>query len=368
MNANDKLLTYNELLERYERTVEELDLFKKNYAALGTRIQNVITSFPLGLIIVNEDLRIEALNKRALNTFQYEVEEIARQPLKEIFPHLESIEVTTEPIRVSGRRKGGEFFACEICINTLEIKGANRFFVNVQDITERKRLEELKTNLIAMVSHDIRGPLTAVRLTLDMFHEGMYGDVSERGLKGINTAQSSIDYLLSLVRNLLDSEKIEMGTIEIVPAETTIGAIVKNAVDTANGAKTNASVSIETDFTNDVIVADHDRCVQVLINLILNAIKYSPDRSCVKVVGGIEGLNARFEVIDQGPGIEKSMHQEIFERYKQLEQHKSIKRQGFGLGLSICKALVDHHGGRIWVESELGKGSRFCFTIPNSSN
>jgi signal transduction histidine kinase len=151
-----------------------------------------------------------------------------------------------------------------------------------------------------------------------------------------------------------------------VPAETTVGAIINKAVITADGAKDRPTVSIETDITNDVITADEDRIVQVLINLISNAIKYSPDNSVVRVVGGIEGLSAKFQVIDCGPGVPKEMQHIVFERYRQLEQHKSIKRKGFGLGLAICKSLVEKHGGKIWVESEPGKGSKFCFTIPLS--
>ena len=248
----------------------------------------------------------------------------------------------------------------------LETQGEERYFVNVQDITERQRLEQLRHDLIAMVSHDIRGPLTAVRVVLDMVSTGMYGVLSNRGINIITNAQSSIDYLISLLKNLLDAEKTESGTIEIVPAETTVGAIINKAVITADGAKDRPSIKIETDITNDALLADEDRIVQVLINLISNAIKYSPDDSVVRVVAGIEGLSAKFQVIDSGPGIPKETQHLCFERYRQLEQHKSVKRKGFGLGLAICKALVEKHGGRIWVESEEGKGSKFCFTIPLS--
>jgi signal transduction histidine kinase len=244
--------------------------------------------------------------------------------------------------------------------------GEERYFVNVQDVTERHRLEQLRRDLVAMVSHDIRQPLTAIRLVLDMVLRGSYGEMNARGEKNVNTAVTSIDYLISLVKNLLDSEKVDSGTIEIIPAETTVGAIINKALITANGAKQKASVSIESDFTNDVIVADEDRVAQVLINLISNAVKYSPENSTVKVLAGIEGLNAKFRVVDSGPGVPKESQYLIFERYQQLEQHKSIKTQGFGLGLAICKAFVEKHGGKIWVESEEGKGSCFCFTIPTS--
>lgn len=365
-NVEQEPLTYPELKKTLDETRSELEAFKKIHSELSNRIMRIITSFPLGLIIVNADKSIEALNSRAVAVFNYAPEELAKTPATTIFPEFADLELTTEPKRVLGKRKSGELFPCEVTVNLLKIQGEERYFVNVQDITERHRLEQLRRDLVAMVSHDIRQPLTAIRLVLDMLLRGSYGDINPRGEKNVTTAVSSIDYLISLVKNLLDAEKIESGTIEIMPAETTVGAIINKAVATANGAKQRASVAIETDFTNDVIVADEDRLVQVLLNLISNAIKYSPENSVVKVLAGIDGLNAKFQVVDSGPGVPDEAKYLIFERYQQLEQHKSIKTQGFGLGLAICKAFVEKHRGQIWVESEVGKGSTFCFTIPLS--
>lgn len=358
--------TYGELAQRLEEKTREVDLLNKNYNDLSYRIQRIITSFPLGLIVVNKNNRVEAVNQRARSIFEYSSEELAQQPIDFIFPDTKALEISPQPIKVSARRRSGETFAAEICVNMLETQGEERYFVNVQDITERQRLEQLRHDLIAMVSHDIRGPLTAVRVVLDMVSTGMYGAINNRGVNIITNAQSSVDYLISLVKNLLDAEKMETGTIDIVPAETSIGSIINKAVITADGAKDRPTVTIETDITNDAITADEDRIVQVLINLISNAIKYSPENSVVRVVGGIEGLSAKFQVIDSGPGVPKEMQHIVFERYRQLEQQKSTKRKGFGLGLAICKSLVEKHGGKIWVDSQPGKGSKFCFTIPLS--
>jgi len=359
-------LTYAELKQSLDDTRHELELFKKNHAALSSRIMKIITNFPMGLIVVNADKRIEALNSRAVAVFNFSAEELAGAPASTIFPDFDSSELKAEPTRITGKRKGGENFPCEICVNLLHIQGEERYFVNIQDITERHRLEQLRRDLVAMVSHDIRQPLTAIRLVLDMVLRRSYGELNARGEKNVNTAVSSIDYLIGLVKNLLDSEKVESGTVEIIPGETSVGAIINKALATANGAKQKASVTIESDFTNDVLYVDEDRIVQVLINLISNAVKYSPENSVVKVLAGIDGLNAKFRVVDSGPGVPKESQTVIFERYQQLEQHKSIKTQGFGLGLAICKSFVEKHGGKIWVESEAGKGSTFCFTIPMS--
>jgi len=358
--------TYGELVQKLEEKNREVEVLSKAYDDLQVRMQDVITNFPMGLIVVDKRNRIEAVNRRARSIFEFESEEVAQQPVEFIFPDTRELTRSSQPIRVAGRRKSGELFATELVVNLLQHHGEERFFVNVQDITERQRLEQLRRDLIAMVSHDIRGPLTAVRVILDMVASGMYGEINTRGLNIIKNGHSSIDYLISLVKNLLDADKTESGTIEITPAETTVGAIVNKAVITADGAKDRPTIAIETDITNDVIVADEDRIVQILINLISNALKYSPDNSVVRVVAGIDGVFAKFQIIDSGPGIPKEMQHLVFERYRQLDQQTAVKRKGFGLGLAICKALVEKHGGRIWVESQPGQGSNFCFTIPLS--
>lgn len=360
--------TYPELKRLFAEKCHEVEILKKNQAQVTRRIQGIITNFPLGLILVNSDQKIQALNKRAVSVFEYEPEELVNKPVEIIFPDNQSIGQSIEPVRLNGRRKSGEIFAAEICVNLLEMQGEERLFVNVQDITERQRLEQLRKDLMAMVSHDIRGPLTAIRVVLDMVAEGIYGALSARGIKAIGNAQSAVEYLILLVIKLLDAEKTESGTIEIEPLETTVGTIVKKAVTTADQAKDKPTVRIEQEVTNDVLVADEDRIVQVLINLISNAIKYSPEHSTVTVVAGIVGVFAKFQVVDEGPGVPEDKQHLIFDRYRQLDQSQDTKRQGFGLGLSICKALVEKHKGKIWVESEPGKGSKFCFTIPLSQD
>lgn len=350
------------------RLRHELDSLRKTHLEMSRHIHEIMTSFPGGLIVLDGNQKIFAINKRAGVMFEFAPEELKEQPVQLIFPGVESLKSTTEPQKVAGLRKNGESFVAEISCNDLELQGQKRLFINVQDITERHRLEQMRRDLVAMVSHDIRGPLTAVQLVLDMAERGSYGEINPRGSKNFRTAQSTIQYLLMLVKNLLDADKVESGIIDISPSPTSVGAIVKKAVDTIGGARELSKVRVETDFTNDTIEVDEGRVVQVLINLISNAIKYSPKEGIVRVVAGIEGLNARFQVIDHGPGIPPEMHGAIFERYRQLEQHKEIKTQGFGLGLAICKAFVEKHGGRIWVESEVGKGSKFSFTVPMEPN
>jgi Signal transduction histidine kinase len=154
---------------------------------------------------------------------------------------------------------------------------------------------------------------------------------------------------------------MQTSQFEIELSETSVSKVVDKALSATKAAASKTKVAIESDITNDAFYADEDRIVQVLINLISNAVKYSQAGSQVLVKAGLEGAGLKFRVIDKGPGIPKQQHAVIFERYRQLAQPKGIKRRGFGLGLAICKALVEAHKGTIGVESEEGKGSTFWF-------
>lgn len=345
--------------------LRELEALKRSTEQLTSRVRKFITAFPLALLVIDKEERILAVNERGVETFEYRPRELAQQHVSLLFPVNESAWLgSLEPATLPARRKSGEEFMAEVLVNRLELDGVEQIFVSVQDVTEKHRLSQLRGNLIAMVSHDIRGPLTAVEMGLDMIGKGFYGPLDDSGKTVVDTSMRAVSYLLCLVSNLLESESAEVGEIEFVKQETSVGRIIERAIDSVTGAGAKPSSSIESEFTNDVLIADENRLVQVLINLIGNALKYSPEGASVHVRGGIIGLEAQFEVIDLGPGIPEEKKHLIFNRFRQLDQPGGLKRRGFGLGLFICKALVDGHGGKIWVESEPGKGSRFKFTVP----
>jgi len=328
-------------------------------------IRNFLAGFPFGFIMLEKGQRIKAVNKIAAEYLHYSDTELANQNISIVFPEIARLDVTSKPLQLLAKRKEGETFAAEVFVNSLEMFGEDLLFVTIQDINERHRLERFRHELISMVSHDLRAPLTSVRVTLEMVAEGTYGPLNQRGVELVTQGVSNIEYLNSLVGNLLESENVESGSIQLDYSDTTIGSIIKTA-NLALQRPDDKSVSIETEFTNDAITVDQNRIVQVLINLISNAIKYSPENSVVRIVAGIAGVHARFEVIDQGPGIPDEQKLQIFERFRQLDQSGELKRKGFGLGLAICKSLVEKHQGLIWVESAEGKGSKFCFSVPIS--
>jgi len=340
-------------------------LVRKQAAALaeqGSRMRNILHSIPLGLLVVNKQQRIEQINTLARNLLEYaEPRELKGQKITAVFPELERLDPSPEPLRTMALKKTGEKVPVEIYLNEWE---NDLVFAHMLDITERHRLERLRQDFLAMVSHDLRSPLSSMRLFLNMIGQGAYGDVSDRFRTGIIRAESSIELMVSLVNDLLDSEQIDSGDFQLDIQNTTTQKIVDKAIDSSQGAAVVHKVNLDKDITNDSLRADEDRVVRVIANLVGNAIKFSPQGGTVTVLAGLQGTDILFRVRDQGPGVPEHLQSAIFERYKQLDQPKETKKRGVGLGLSICKALVEKHKGRIWVESSPEKGSTFCFTIP----
>jgi PAS domain S-box-containing protein len=224
----DELLTFNEARARLHETQQELADLREVHSALVLRVQKIITSFPAGLLIVDkDDLKIVAVNTLAESLFEYERKDLVDQSINILFPETTKLDVLAEPITVSGQRKSGARFPAEILVNELNMKDQERLFINVQDTSERYKLEQLRKELLAMVSHDLRAPLSSIRLVLDMLSKGLFGEMSEPAKENIDTARSSTMYLDSLVRNLLDSELIDSGQLELARTDTTIGAIIK---------------------------------------------------------------------------------------------------------------------------------------------
>ena len=352
-----------------ELTQEELKaLVKKQAAALadqGARMRKILHSIPLGLLVINRQQRIETINTLGRQLLEYdEPRELKGQTIASVFPQLERLEISSEPLRTMALKKSGERVPVEIYLNQWQ---DDLIFAHLLDITERHRLERLRQDFLAMVSHDLRSPLASMCLFLQMINAGSFGDVSELFRRNVLRAESSVDLMVSLVNDLLDSEQIDSGDFHLDIQPTSTRKIVDKAIDSSQGSAKAHSVHLEQDVTNDMLCADEDRLVRVICNLVGNAIKFTPKGGTVKVQAGLQGTNVLFRVQDQGPGVPEHLRTAIFERYKQLEQPKETRKRGVGLGLSICKALVEKHKGKIWVEGQPGTGSVFCFTIPLES-
>jgi PAS domain S-box-containing protein len=242
----------------------------------------------------------------------------------------------------------------------------------LSDVTKQKQFEELKTKFVANVSHELRTPLVAIQKSLSVVLGKELGDVTPEQQKFLDIAHRNIDRLSRLINDLLDISKIEAGGMNLNPKRGRIQDIVNPVVATLETWSKDKGIHIKTDYShNDIFLeADSDRLTQVLTNLMGNAIKFTPDKGTITVDAKLFKHPETSEdwvevgVRDTGIGIAPEDQAKIFNKFVQVSLMQPAGISSTGLGLTIAKEIVELHSGKIWVESEPGKGSRFAFQVP----
>lgn len=233
------------------------------------------------------------------------------------------------------------------------------------DISKLKEAERFKQDVVSMVSHDLRSPLTAVSHILEMFDEGMFGELNKEGKIMLARAEQSTKQMSLLIADLLDLDKIESGKLKLSMGNISSNELLERAqmltADLAQKAKCNVRIELGEGHVS----CDIERVSQVLTNLIGNALKFSPPREEIVLKAEIKSPLIQFSVRDSGPGISPELHSVIFERFKEVRV--GGQKTGADLGLAICKALIELHGGTIKIESDGRPGSCFTFTLPQAT-
>jgi len=220
--------------------------------------------------------------------------------------------------------------------------------------------------VVAMITHDLRTPLSTIRNFLEMLGSAMYGELTEKGEKMLALADRSSARMLSLINDLLDVEKIKAGMMELSIADTQLASVLEHCAQSVASLAEAGGIKIEVSSENIIVRADEDRLSRVVTNLLSNAIKFSPSGSTITLAArlGTDGQFAEVMVKDEGRGIPQEMIGTIFDRFTQVMESDSRSKGGSGLGLAICKALVELHGGTISAASQNGEGTTFTFTVP----
>lgn len=241
-------------------------------------------------------------------------------------------------------------------------KSEETLFCISRDISDEKSLERMRQEFVSMVGHDLRTPLTSIKCTLELIASNVCGELSEKGQELLAAANADLERLLRLVGELLDLEKMEAGQLPMQLKATTLASVLAQAVSSVSSYAKSKKLVILLDESDFVVRADEERLIQVIINLLSNAIKFSPEAANISLTVSKEADSALIAVSDQGPGVAPELTERIFERFQQgsLEDRK----KGSGLGLSICKAIVEAHAGSIGIKTKLGVGSTFWVRIP----
>jgi PAS domain S-box-containing protein len=367
--------------------ITQRKLVEEAIRANEARIRNIIAHMMVGLIIINKEGFIESLNPRTESMFAARSNELVGRHIMSLFADSQIFSVNDpndrqsfmESLFTKALGRVGEFecisktagdFPVEISLAEFDQgDGQSRFMANVLDVSERKEVERMKKEFVSTVSHELRTPLTSIRGSLTLLAVGAMGPLPDQAKKVVTIAERNTIRLIGLINDILDIEKLEAGKLDMEITDVALSSVFERSEQAVNTFAANNGITLDIQPGPFMVHADGDRLVQVLVNLISNAVKFSPKGAAVTVTSEeIPGGLIEVHVTDRGRGIPESFRNRLFQRFQQVEASDAKKKGGTGLGLAICKGIVEQHGGTIGVESEEGKGSTFWFRIPKSQN
>jgi PAS domain S-box-containing protein len=363
--------------------------------------EDIIESIPSTIIVLDKGLRILYANRNYYIKSGKKEREVVGERLDRVFSQMliektridEKIrEVFETGVPFSGgqlRYPGGLFFFYKIYPLKENDTSIRKVVLLMEDITELTRLEEevrdsyvklenayaelkeedeTKSYFISTASHELRTPLTVINSYLEMFEDGMLGEMNETQQDKLAVMRSQTDYMIRLVEDMLDTSRLESRKFRIQKFSIKLEEIAKSAVDEISKLADlkEHSMSLKVSGKLPKIMGDRQRIKQVFNNLLTNAIKYTPNKGKIDIEIKNENSHLLVSISDTGTGIPEEEHEKIFEKFYTVGG-KSITRESdrMGLGLTIARGIVEAHEGRIWVESEgNGKGCTFYFMLP----
>lgn len=380
LNGDDELAQIDRV---YHRMYKDLATMRRKEVAVLENVADIVCSLDRQLIF-------SSINEAVIDMWRYEVEDIIGRRAVDLFDESERNETRAKLLQVI-EEKGSQRFdvkvikangtICESAWSATWSDDEQLLYCVIQDVGARKQLEQMKRDFVAVVSHDLRTPLTSIQMIHSMLQEDAEGVLPPQAMKNLSNAQDNVSRLMALINNLLDLEKLDAGYVELIMEQ----APLRRAIDTSIGAvealakKQKITISNSVDNNLEAYI-DPERITQVVVNLLSNALKFSPNGSTISVSAKAvdssrqnekpgmqqEGM-LRVEITDQGRGIPADKAASIFERFSQVKNEDGRSNRGSGLGLAICKAIIEQHGGEIGVESVEGKGSTFWFTLASHS-
>ena len=370
----------HQLAEAFNSMAAKLREFRRTDRAKLVRTQRTtqlaVNSMPDAIAIVNPDGLIELANDAARNLFQLNpglsVSTLVDHRLPEMFRQVSRDGKVAEPsgysnaMQVTDSAGQMRYFLP----HAIPIVDAEKHLLGVTlvlgDVTNLRRLDEMKSGLLSVVSHELKTPLTSIRMAMHLLLEERIGPLTPKQTELLVAARDDSDRLHKIIEGLLDMGRLESGNVEMNLRPESAEHLIQQAVSAMDTAFHDRGVSVEVDVPQDVprVLADPDRMDHVFSNLLGNALKFTPPGGHVRVSAAPEEGFVRFSVDDTGPGIAPEHLARIFDRFYRVTGPN--QPGGAGLGLAIAREIVLAHGGTIEVHSQLGQGSQFSFTLPRS--
>ena len=263
------------------------------------------------------------------------------------------------------RHREGHDVPVDIALGLMELPGETQIVAALRDISERKAVERLKDEFVSTVSHELRTPLTSVVGSLGLLRSGSVGELQDAARRLVEIAENNSRRLIRLINDILDIEKIGSGRMHFESVPLDLARMLDQAIDGSGGLASTKQVRLElaADERPLIVQGDVDRLLQVVTNLLSNAIRFSPEGGMVRASLVREGDLAIVAIEDEGPGIPDDFRDRIFERFSQASEGAAMSG-GTGLGLAISREIVLAHHGKIWFGEARGGGARFAFSLP----
>ncbi|MDP8263172.1 MAG: HAMP domain-containing sensor histidine kinase [Candidatus Ancaeobacter aquaticus] len=240
-------------------------------------------------------------------------------------------------------------------------------YVKLQEANEKlKKMDQMKSGFVANVAHELLNPLATIRETLEIVKTNLDSRIDDKQQQVLEISKRNIVRLIRLVTDILDISRIEAGKINLRVDDVHIEEILEEILTPLDILFKKKNIKLVTDIQppNFTFGADRDKVIQAITNMLVNAAHFTPDNGKVTLSASLKAREVHVSVQDSGVGIDVSDQERIFDKFERITEHK---KEGTGLGLSITKDIIVLHGGKIWVESESGKGSKFMFVIPSKS-
>ena len=377
MNNNEE---FRDVADSFNRMAERLTEYRASTLSdiLSAKkfIEAIVNSIDDPVIGLNMEREILFINEKALNVLNLKRENVIRQSaeelalkndlLRRLIRELVTPSEQKEPLKIYADDKESYFKASYVpIINTEAEKGEPRKLGDVillKNITEFKELDSAKTTFISTISHELKTPISAIMMSLQLLEDRRIGSLNKEQEQLSQSIKENGERLLNITGELLNMTQVEAGKLQLMPKITRPIELIEYAIkaNQVQADKFNIHIEVDYDENTKKLFVDSEKIAWVLTNLVSNAIRYSKENGRVIIGTYQDGNMVEIYVQDFGKGIDPRYHQSIFDRYFRVP---GTKVQGSGLGLSISKDFVEAHGGTLSVESELGKGSRFILRL-----
>ncbi len=368
--------------DQLQRSLARLQTALQAGRADEARIRAITDSVSEALALISPDQRVLAVNRRFVDLFGVPQERLVGQRLEDLRTLFDQVFEEAEAlynasVATSGdteqeyTRSIGQKWpeVRELLHYSAPVRSADGFLGRLyvfRDVTREREVDRMKTEFVSLVSHELRTPLTSIKGFTEMVLDGDAGEVNEEVAEYLGIVHSNAERLVALVNDLLDLSRIESGRIQIKAEPVDLGAAVENVIVTLRQkiAEKGQRLGVDVDPAATAVVGDRDKLVQVLTNYVSNAHKYTQAGGDIRVEIRAENGFAHVAIVDNGHGIAPDDQARLFTRFYRVDNELTREVGGTGLGLSIVKQLVELQGGATGVESALGAGSTFWFTVP----